>query len=107
MAAPVPPERTGSRTATRPPPDRSTRTLLFNVAFFGTLAWLASGAQATDVDDWWHRYGQLLLMLAGMILFWIGWWHADHGRDRQALNLFVPAVAILSVWLTSVHGAAL
>ena len=78
---------------------------MFNVAFFGTLAWLASGARAAHESDWWHRFGQLPLMLIGLILFWIGWWHVDKGRDRQALLLFGPAVAILSVWITSVHGS--
>jgi hypothetical protein len=78
---------------------------MFNVLFFGTLAWLGSGAQAADASDWWHRIGQLPLMVAGLVLFWIGWWHVDKGRDRQALMVLGPAVAILSVWVTSVHGA--
>jgi uncharacterized membrane protein len=107
MAAPLPPERTRQPTTTRPPPDRATRTLLFNVTFFGTLACLASAARAADVDDWWHRFGQLPLVLSALILFWLGWWHVDKGRDREAVTLFVPGVAILSVWLTSVHGSAL
>jgi hypothetical protein len=79
---------------------------MFNVTFFGTLSWLGSGAQAADSGDWWHRVGQLPLMLAGLVLFWMGWWHADRGRDRQALIAYGPAVALLSAWITSVHGAA-
>jgi hypothetical protein len=106
MAAP-PPERTRPSTAIRNPPDPNTRILLFNVAFFGTLAWLASGSRASDADDWWHRVGQVPLMLTGLILYWIAWWHVDKGRDRQALAVAGPATIILSVWLTSVHGAAL
>jgi hypothetical protein len=86
-------------------PDRQARILMFNVTFFGTLSWLGSGAQAADSGDWWHRVGQLPLMLAGLVLFWMGWWHADRGRDRQALIAYGPAVAILSAWITSVHGA--
>jgi hypothetical protein len=35
----------------------------------------------------------------------MGWWHADRGRDRQALIAYGPAAAILSAWITSVHGA--
>jgi hypothetical protein len=97
--------KTRSTTVTRPP-DRSTRILMFNVSFFGTLAWLGGGAQAAEAEGWWHRFGQLPLMLAGLIIFWIGWWHIDQGRDRQALIAFGPAVAILSIWITSVHGAA-
>jgi uncharacterized membrane protein len=80
---------------------------MFNVAFFGTLCWLASAAQAgTEGAGWWHRYGQVGLMIVGLVLFWVGWWHVDNGRDRQALSVFGPAVAILSVWVTSVHGSA-
>jgi hypothetical protein len=103
----MPPERTRRAAVTRDLPDRATRVLLFNVAFFGTLSWLASSAQATDASGWWHRVGQIPLMLAGLILFWICWWHLDAGRDRQAFKLGGPAVAILSIWMTSVHGAAL
>jgi hypothetical protein len=107
MAAPKPPERTRRATVVRPPPDRDTRILMFNVTFFGTLAWLASAAKAgTAVGDWWHRYGQIGLMLAGLVLFWMGWWHVDKGRDRQALFVLGPAVAVLSIWATSVHGSA-
>jgi hypothetical protein len=106
MAAPRP-ERTRRTSGTRTPPDRDTRILLFNVAFLGTLAWLGSGAKAADAPDWWHRVGQLPLMLAGLILFWIAWWHVDKGRDREALAVAGPATIILSAWLTSVHGAAL
>jgi hypothetical protein len=98
------PQRTGRAKASRPP-DRETRILIFNVTFFGTLAWLGAGAQAAASGDWWHRAGQLPLMLTGLIVVWIGWWHIDHGRDRQALMAYGPAVAILSIWITSVHGA--
>jgi hypothetical protein len=108
MAAPGPRNRTRRTPATaRTPPDRDTRILLFNVVFFGTLSWLASAARAAEAAGWWHRFGQLPLMITGLILFWIGWWHLDAGRDRQALMVCGPAVAILSIWLTSVHGAAL
>jgi hypothetical protein len=106
MAAPRP-ERTRASSATGTPPDRNTRILWFNVLFFGTLAWLSSSARAADAADWWHRVGQLPLMLAGLIAFWLAWWHLDKGRDREALTFAGPATAILSVWLTSVHGAAL
>jgi hypothetical protein len=98
------PQRIGRATAGRPP-DRQARILMFNVAFFGTLAWLGAGAQAAKSGDWWHHAGQLPLMLTGLVLSWIGWWHIDRGRDRQALLAFGPAVAILSIWITSVHGA--
>jgi hypothetical protein len=106
MAAP-PPERTRPSSATRTAPDRNTRVLWFNVLFFGTLAWLSSSARASDGGDWWHHWGQIPLMLAGMILFWMAWWHLDKGHDRQAVTLAGPATVILSVWITSVHGAAL
>jgi hypothetical protein len=106
MAAPGS-ERTRTTSATRTPPDRNTRILWFNVSFFGTLAWLSSSARASEAGDWWHRIGQLPLMLTGLILFWIAWWHLDKGRTRPALALAGPATVILSVWITSVHGAAL
>jgi len=106
MAAP-PPERTRSTSATQTVLDRNTRILWFNVLFFGTLAWLSSSARAVEAGDWWHRWGQLPLMLAGLVLFWIAWWHLDNGRDRHALTFAGPATVILSVWITSVHGAAL
>ena len=106
MAAP-PPERTRPSSATRTVPDRNTRILWFNVLFFGTLAWLSSAARAADAGDWWHRIGQIPLVLAGLVLYWIAWWHLDKGRDRQALSLAGPGTVILSVWITSVHGAAL
>ena len=104
MAAPRP-ERTRRTSTTRSPPDRNTRIMLFNVAFFGTLAWLSSSAQASDAGGWWHRGGQLPLMLAGLSLFWIAWWHLDKGRDHEGLMVAGPATVILSVWITSVHGA--
>ena len=107
MAAPGRPERARGAAAKRAPPDQDTRILLFNTVFFGSLAWLGSGAKASAGGDWWHRVGQLPLMLTGLILFWIAWWHVDKGRDREALTLAGPATAILSVWLTSVHGSAL
>ncbi len=106
MAGEGSPDRTRRHDATRPP-DRGTRILMFNVTFFGTLSWLGAGAQAAEAAGWWHRVGQLSLMLAGLIVFWIGWLHIDRGRDRQALTAYGPAVAILSIWITSVHGAAL
>jgi hypothetical protein len=106
MSAPRP-ERTRPSSVTRTPSDRNTRILWFNVAFFGTLAWLSSSARASDAGDWWHRIGQLPLMVAGLTLYWIAWWHLDKGRDRHALALAGPATVILSVWITSVHGAAL
>jgi carbon starvation protein CstA len=106
MAAP-PPERTRRSSETQTAPDENTRILWFNVAFFGTLAWLSSSARVSDTGDWWHRFGQIPLMVAGLVLFWIAWWHLDKGRDRQALSLAGPATVILSVWITSVHGAAL
>jgi hypothetical protein len=105
MAAP-PPERTRLASASRTAPDRNTRILWFNVSFFGTLAWLSSSAEVSDAGHWWHRVGQIPLMIAGLTLFWIAWWHVDKGRDRQALALAGPATVILSVWVTSVHGAA-
>jgi hypothetical protein len=107
MAARRQPERARPVTVTREPPDSTTRILLFNVIFFGTLAWLGSGGHALEGSGWWHRWGQLPLMLTGLVLFWIAWWHVDKGRDRQALLLAGPATAILSIWMTSVHGAAL
>jgi hypothetical protein len=97
-------QRTGRATANRPP-DRQTRILMFNVSFFGTLSWLGAGAEASASGDWWHRVGQLPLMLTGLIVFWIGWWHIDRGRDRQARVAYGPGVVILSIWITSVHGA--
>ena len=107
MPAP-PPERTRlSSSTTRTAPDRTARILWFNVSFFGTLAWLSSAARASEAGDWWHRIGQIPLVLAGLTLFWIAWWHLDKGRDRQALTLAGPATVILSVWITGVHGAAL
>jgi hypothetical protein len=106
MAAPRP-GRIRPTSATRTPPDRDTRILWFNVLFFGTLAWLSSAARAADAGDWWHRVGQVPLALAGLILYWIAWWHLDKGRDREALALGGPATIVLSAWLTSVHGAAL
>jgi hypothetical protein len=106
MAAP-PPERTRLSSATRTVPDRNTRILWFNVLFFGTIAWLSSAARAADAGDWWHRIGQVPLVVAGLVLFWIAWWHLDKGRDREAISVAGPAAVILSVWITSVHGAAL
>jgi hypothetical protein len=106
MPAP-PPERTRTTSATRTPLDRNSRILWFNVLFFGTLAWLSSAARAADAGGWWHRIGQVPLVLAGLVLFWIAWWHLDHGRDREALALAGPATIVLSVWITSVHGSAI
>jgi hypothetical protein len=106
MAAPRP-ERTRRPATTGTPPDSTTRILWFNVVFFGTLAWLSSAARASDGGDWWHRVGQLPLVLTGLVLYWIAWRHLDKGRDGTALELAGPATVILSVWMTSVHGAAL
>jgi hypothetical protein len=78
--------------------------LLFNCAFFGTLAWLASAAAVARSDGWWYELGQIALALAGIVLFWIAWWLDEHGSTRQALHAAGPAVAILSIWLTSVHA---
>lgn len=86
-------------------PAETTRILLFNVAFFGTLAWLGSAARVARSDGWWFETGQLALVLAGTILLWLAWWHDERGRTRTALNFGVPAIALMSVWVTSVHSA--
>jgi hypothetical protein len=78
--------------------------LLFNSAFFGTLAWLASAAIVAKSDGWWYELGQIALALAGIVLFWMAWWHDEHGRTRQALRFGGPGVAVLSIWVTSVHA---
>lgn len=81
--------------------------LLFNCAFLGTLAWLASAAVVAKSDGWWYELGQMVLALAGIVLFWIAWWLDEHGRTRRALQAVAPAVAILSIWVTSVHAVLL
>ena len=86
-------------------PTETNRILLFNVAFFGTLAWLGSAARVGRADGWWFEQGQFGLVLLGSILFWVAWWHDDNGRHRRALDFAVPAVAVLSIWVTSVHSA--
>jgi hypothetical protein len=77
--------------------------LLFNSAFFVTLAWLGSAAVVADEDGWWYQLGQVALTLAGVILVWLAWWLDSHGRARSALQVAGGAVAILSLWVTSVH----
>ena len=86
-------------------PTEINRILLFNVAFFGTLAWAGSAARVARTQGWWFELGQFGLVLAGLVLFWMAWWLDDRGRCRDALNFAVPAVALLSVWFTSVHSA--
>jgi hypothetical protein len=78
--------------------------LLFNCAFFGTIAWLASAAVVAKSDGWWYELGQIALALAGVVLFWIAWWFDEHGRARRALQVAGPAVAVLSIWVTSVYA---
>jgi hypothetical protein len=78
--------------------------LLFNSAFFGTLAWLASAAFVAKSDGWWYEVGQIALAVVGIVLFWIAWWLDEHGQTRQALQIAGPGVAVLSVWVTSVHA---
>jgi hypothetical protein len=78
--------------------------LLFNSAFFGTLAWLASAAIVAKSDGWWYERGQVALALAGVVLFWMGWWLDERGRTRQALQFAGPGTAVLSIWVTSVHA---
>jgi hypothetical protein len=77
--------------------------VLFNSVFFGTLAWLASAAVVSDENGWWYERGQIALALAGVVGFWIAWWFDEHHRTRQALQLGGASVAVLSVWVTSVH----
>jgi hypothetical protein len=77
--------------------------VLFNATFFGTIAWLASAAVVSDASGWWYELGQIVLALAGMVLFWIAWWLDAHDRTRKALQFGGAAVAVLSLWVTSVH----
>lgn len=86
-------------------PTETNRILLFNVVFFGTLAWFGSAARMGHENGWWFEIGQFPLVLAGSILFWVAWWLDDRGRHRRALDFAVPGVAALSVWITSVHWA--
>jgi hypothetical protein len=77
--------------------------LLFNSVFLGTLAWLASAAAVARSHGWWYELGQVALALTGVVVFWIAWWLDERRRTRQALQLAGSGVAILSIWLTSVH----
>jgi hypothetical protein len=88
----------------RRPPDELTSILLFNLVFFGTLAWLGSANTVADADGWWYELGQIGLAIGGMVLFWVAWWFDERGHERQALLVVAPAVAVLSIWLTSVHA---
>ena len=81
--------------------------LLFNCAFLGTLAWLASASVVARSNGWWYEFGQVALAVAGIVLFWIAWWLDEQRRTRQALKVAGPAVATLSIWLTSVHAVLL
>jgi hypothetical protein len=90
---------TGPRTR-----EELSETLLFNAAFFGTLAWLVAAAVVADADGWWYELGQFGLALAGIVLFWIAWWLDCHDRTRPALEAGGAGLAALSIWLTSVHA---
>lgn len=79
--------------------------LMFNVTFFGTLAWLASAADVAHSKGWWYERGQMALALAGVVMFWMAWWFDQRGRARASLSLAAPAVATLSLWFTAVHSA--
>ena len=78
--------------------------LLFNAVFFATLAWLAAAAAVANAHGWWYERGQVALALAGMVLGWIAWWLDCHARTTQALQAAGAGVAVLSIWLTSVHA---
>jgi hypothetical protein len=78
--------------------------LLFNSVFLGTLAWLASAAAVARSNGWWYELGQVALALTGIVLFWIAWWLDERRRTRQALQVSGLGVAVLSIWLTSVHA---
>lgn len=78
---------------------------MFNVLFFGTLAWLGSAAKVAHHGGWWYELGQMALALGGLIMFWTAWWLDTRGQERLALRTAAPAVASLSVWLSSVHSA--
>jgi hypothetical protein len=90
---------TGPRTR-----EELSETLLFNAAFFGTLAWLVAAAVVADADGWWYELGQFGLALTGIVLFWIAWWLDCHDRTRPALEAGGAGLAALSIWLTSVHA---
>jgi hypothetical protein len=77
--------------------------LLFNSAFFATLAWLSAAAKVANAHGWWYERGQVGLALAGIVLGWIAWWFDCHDRTRQAAHAAGVGVAILSIWVTSVH----
>ena len=81
--------------------------LVFNLAFFATLAWLGSAAGVAKAGGWWYERGQMALAIAGMVLFWVAWWCDEQGRRRPALQLGSLGVAVLSVWVTSVHRVLL
>ena len=78
--------------------------LLFNSVFLGTLAWLASAAAVARSHGWWYELGQIALALTGIVLFWIAWWFDEHRHTRRAVELAGSGVAVLSIWLTSVHA---
>jgi hypothetical protein len=84
-------------------PEERTRILFFNLVFFGSLAWLGTAVTVSNADGWWYELGQVGLALAGIVLFWIAWWYDERGFQRRALQLAGPAVAVLSVWATSVY----
>jgi hypothetical protein len=78
--------------------------LLFNAAFFGTLAWLAAAATVAHTPGWWYERGQAALALAGVVLGWIAWWLDCRARTTQAVQAAGAALAVLSIWVTSVHA---
>jgi hypothetical protein len=97
--------REASSAAGRRAPEEVNRILLFNLLFFGSLAWLGSAADVSHSHGWWYERGQIALALAGLILFWIAWWFDGQGETRQAIGTVVPAVATMSIWFSSVHSA--
>jgi hypothetical protein len=86
-------------------PEEVSRILLFNLLFFGSLAWLGSAADVSHSNGWWYGRGQIALALVGIILFWIAWWFDGQGLPRPAIGTVVPAIATMSVWFSSVHSA--
>jgi hypothetical protein len=78
--------------------------LLFNSAFFATLAWLAAAATVANAHGWWYERGQVALAVAGIVLGWIAWWFDGHDRTRQAVHAAGAAVVVLSTWVTSVYA---
>jgi hypothetical protein len=81
--------------------------VLFNTAFFGTLAWLTGAATVAESDGWWYELGQFALAITGIVFVWVAWWFDSHHHTRQALHLAGAALATLSVWVTSVHEVLL